>query len=181
MGKPFTELAEKHVDWIGQQRMFFIATAPTAEDGLLNLSPKGLDSFAIIDSTTVAYLDLVGSGVETIAHVKQNGRLIIMFCAFDGPPNIMRLWGRGEIIERADARWGELRARFPEMPGDRSIIVLHITRVQDSCGFGVPRYSHESDRTTLTDWAAKRGQEGVDEYIAKNNKKSIDGLPGLVL
>ncbi len=181
MGKPFTELGDAHVEWIKKQRMFFVATAPTAEDGLLNLSPKGLDSFSVIDPTTVAYLDLLGSGVETIAHVKQNGRLIIMFCAFDGAPNILRLWGRGEVVERDDPRWGELRARFPEMPGERSIIVLHISRVQNSCGFGVPRYSHEKDRTTLTDWAMKRGQKGIDEYIAENNKTSIDGLPGLIL
>jgi hypothetical protein len=181
MGKPFTELGETHVEWIKQQRMFFVATVPTAEDGLLNLSPKGLDSFGIIDSTTVAYLDLLGSGVETIAYVKQNGRLIIMFCAFDGQPKIVRLWGRGEVVERDDPRWGEMRVHFPEMPGERSIIALHISRVQDYCGFGVPRYSHEKDRATLTDWAMKRGQKGIDEYIAENNKTSIDGLPGLIL
>jgi hypothetical protein len=179
MGKPTEELSDKQIDWVAQQRMFFVATAPTAEDGLLNVSPKGLDSFSVIDSQTVAYLDLVGSGVETIAHVKQNGRLIFMFCAFDGAPNIMRLWGRGEIVERGDARWVEMRARFPEMPGDRSIVVLHISRVQEACGYGVPRYSYDEDRSTLTDWAAKRGPAGVDEYIAKNNAKSIDGLPGL--
>ena len=111
MGKPFTELGVTHVEWIKKQRMFFVATAPTAVDGLLNLSPKGLDSFRVIDSTTVAYLDLLGSGVETIAHVKQNGRLIIMFCAFDGAPNILRLWGQGEVVERDDSRWGEMRER----------------------------------------------------------------------
>lgn len=181
MGKPFTELTDNHVAWIEKQRMFFVATAPTAADGLLNLSPKGLDSFTVIDSTTVAYLDLLGSGVETIAHVKQNGRLIIMFCGFDGAPNIMRLWGRGEIVERNDPRWDEMRARFPKMPGERSIIVLHISRVQDSCGYGVPRYTHDEDRTTLTDWASKRGPKGVDDYIGEKNKTSIDGLPGLVL
>ena len=179
MGKAFTALDETNVKWIQKQRVFFVATAPTAVDGLLNLSPKGLDAFAVIDPETVAYLDIVGSGVETIAHVKQNGRLIIMFCAFEGPPRILRLWGEGEVIERSDARWPPMRARFPEMPGERSIIVLHIARVQDSCGYGVPRYAFEENRTTLTDWAAKKGPAGVNEYIAKNNQKSIDGLPGV--
>ncbi len=179
MGKAFAKLDETNVKWIKKQRMFFVATAPTAVDGLLNLSPKGLDAFAVIDPTTVAYLDLVGSGVETIAHVKQNGRLIIMFCAFAGPPRILRLWGTGEVIERTDPRWAEMRARFPEMPGERSIIVLHVARVQDSCGYAVPRYAFEEDRPTLIEWAEKKGPEGVDEYIAKNNEKSIDGLPGL--
>ena len=179
MGKAFAELDEANIQWIARQRMFFVATAPTAIDGLLNLSPKGLDSLAVIDAQTVAYLDLAGSGVETIAHVKQNGRLIIMLCAFEGPPRILRLWGRGEVIERGDARWAEMRARFPEMPGERSIIVLHVTRVQDSCGYGVPLYAYEKNRTTLTDWAAKKGPQGVDEYIARKNHKSIDGLPGL--
>lgn len=179
MGKAMAELDETNVKWIKKQRMFFVATAPAAVDGLLNLSPKGLDAFAVIDPATVAYLDIAGSGVETIAHLKQNGRLIIMFCAFEGPPRILRLWGKGEVIERADARWPGMRARFPAMPGERSIIVLHIARVQDSCGYGVPRYVYEQDRTTLTDWAAKKGPAGLDEYIAKNNQKSIDGLPGL--
>jgi hypothetical protein len=179
MGKAFTVIDETNVNWISKQRLFFVATAPAAVDGLLNLSPKGLDAFAVIDPTTVAYLDLVGSGVETIAHVKQNGRLIIMFCAFEGPPRILRLWGTGEVIERSDPRWAEMRACFPEMPGERSIIVLHVARVQDSCGYGVPRYAYEEDRTTLTDWASKKGPDGVDEYIAQKNHQSIDGLPGL--
>ncbi len=179
MGKAFSELDDVNVKWIKKQRMFFVSTAPAALDGLLNLSPKGLDAFAVLDSKTVAYLDIVGSGVETIAHVRENGRLIIMFCAFDGAPRILRLWGRGEVVERNDERWDELRANFPEMPGERSIILLHVSRVQDSCGFGVPRYAYEEDRTTLTDWAQKKGPEGVDEYIAKKNQKSIDGLPGL--
>ena len=179
MGKAFAELDEKNVKWISKQHMFFVATAPTAVDGLLNLSPKGLDAFAVIDPATVAYLDLIGSGVETIAHVKQNGRLIIMFCAFEGPPRILRLWGTGEVIERSDPRWAEMRARFPEMPGERSIIVLHVTRVQDSCGYAVPRYAYKADRTTLIDLAVKKGPEGMAEYMAKKNHKSIDGLPGL--
>lgn len=180
MGKAFAELDETLVKWIAKQHVFFVATAPAAVDGLLNLSPKGLDAFAAIDATTVAYLDLVGSGVETIAHVRENGRLIIMFCAFEGPPRILRLWGKGEVIERSDSRWAQMRARFPEMPGERSIIVLHVTRVQDSCGYAVPLYAYQQDRTTLTEWVAKKGPEGVDEYIAKKNHKSIDGLPGLV-
>jgi hypothetical protein len=180
MGKAFAELDETYVKWIAKQHMFFVATAPTAVDGLLNLSPKGLDAFAVIDESTVAYLDLVGSGVETIAHVKQNGRLIIMFCAFEGPPRILRLWGKGEVIERSDPRWAGMRARFPQVPGERSIIVLHVARVQDSCGYAVPLYAYQQDRTTLTEWAEKKGPAGVDEYIAKKNHESIDGLPGLV-
>ena len=179
MGKAFAELDETNVKWIKKQRMFFVATAPAAVDGLLNLSPKGLDAFAVIDPTTVAYLDIVGCGVETIAHVKQNGRLIIMFCDFEGPPRILRLWGKGEVIERSDPRFAPMRARFAQVPGERSIIVLRVTRVQDSCGYGVPRYAFEQDRTTLDRLGPEKGPQGVDEYIANKNHKSTDGLPGL--
>ena len=179
MGKAFERLDEQSMEFIGRQRMFFVATAPLEADGLINLSPKGLDTFAVVDSKTVAYLDLTGSGIETVAHIRQNGRLTIMFCAFEGPPNILRLYGRGEVAEPGDAAWSELRPRFAEHPGERSIVVLRIERVSTACGFGVPRYSYQRERSALSKVWEKRGDEGVREYQRENNRESLDGLPGL--
>lgn len=167
-------------DFIAQQKMFFVATAPRADDGLINLSPKGLDgTFAVLDERTVAYLDLTGSGVETIAHLRENGRICVMFCAFEGSPNILRIQGRGEVIEPGDARFDELSKHFPDLPGVRSIIVVHAQRVADSCGFGVPVMRYVGERDTLTQWAQKKGPDGVAEYRAKKNRVSLDGLPGV--
>ena len=159
--------------------MFFVATAPSGDAGLLNLSPKGLDTFTVLDEQTVAYLDLVGSGVETIAHLRQNGRIVLMLCAFEGAPNILRIYGKGEAIEPGDAEWGDLRGRFPEMPGARSVIRVKVERVSDTCGFAVPLYRYEGDRSTLLDWAEKKGPEAIEQYKAEKNRLSLEGLPGL--
>lgn len=160
--------------------MFFVATAPLAGDGLVNLSPKGLDgTFAVIDDTAVAYLDLTGSGVETIAHLRENGRITIMFNAFEGPPNILRIQGKGEAIEPGDPGFAALSAHFPSMPGVRSIIKVTVQRVADSCGFGVPIYTYTGQRDTLTQWCEKKGPEGVADYQRKKNATSLDCLPGL--
>ncbi len=176
-------LTDPDRDFIARQRMFFIATAPLADDGLINLSPKGLDgTFAVIDDRTVAYLDLTGSGVETVAHLRENGRACLMFCAFDGRPNILRIQGHGEAVEPGDPAFGELAAHFSnrgEMPGVRSIIRVTAERIADSCGFGVPLYEYVGQRDTLTQWAEKKGEDGVRAYQAKNNARSLDGLPGL--
>ena len=166
--------------FIARQRMFFVATAPLAGDGLINLSPKGLDgTFAIIDERTVAYLDLTGSGVETIAHLRENGRVCIMFNAFEGPPNILRIQGKGEAIEPGEAGFDELAAHFADLPGVRSIIRVTAERIADSCGFGVPFYAYQGQRDTLTEWAEKKGPAGVIKYQQGKNAKSLDGLPGL--
>lgn len=174
------QLTDKQRRFIAEQPMFFVATAPRADDGLINLSPKGLQgSFAILDDSTVAYLDLTGSGVETIAHLKENGRICVMFCAFVGRPNILRLQGTGEPIEPSHPEFGQLLKHFPEAPGVRSVIRIHIHRIADSCGYGVPRMQYLEDRTDLTDWSNKIGIDGVKAYQSKKNRKSLDGLPGL--
>jgi len=166
-------------DFIESQKMFFVATAPSADGGRLNLSPKGLDTFRVLDERTVAYLDFVGSGVETIAHLRENGRIVLMFCAFQGPPNIVRLYGRGEAIEPKDPRFESLAAKFPRAPGVRSVIVAHVERISDSCGYGVPLYEYQGERTALGAWAEKKGPEALVEYQKQKNAESIDGLPGL--
>jgi hypothetical protein len=159
--------------------VFFVATAPLAADGLVNLSPKGLDTFAVLDDRRVAYLDLSGSGVETIAHLRENGRIVVMFCAFDGPPRIVRLHGRGRPVLPEDDGFAELAGRFSSRPGIRSVIVVELTRIADSCGFGVPLLSYEGERDQLDAWADSLGEEGLAGYRARRNAVSLDGLPGL--
>lgn len=179
MGKVFAELDDDLRAFIACQRVFFVATAPRSADGHVNLSPKGLDTFRVLGPTTVAYLDLTGSGVETMAHLRENGRLTVMFCAFEGRPRIVRLYGRGRVVEPRDAEWATVSAAFPAMPGVRSVVVLDVDRIADSCGYGVPRYEFAGNRTQLAEWADKKGAEGVRSYQAQKNRTSIDGLPGL--
>ncbi len=179
MGKVFAELDEGVRAFIADQHMFFVATAPLAADGHVNLSPKGLDSFRILGPTRVAYLDLTGSGVETIAHLRENGRLTVLFCAFAGPPRILRLYGRGRAVEPGDVEWPGLSAHFPPLPGARAVIVLEVERIADSCGYAVPRYEFTGDRPQLAAWAEKKGADGVRAYQGQKNRRSIDGLPGL--
>ena len=179
MGQVFEELNERLAGWIGEQHVFFVATAPLAADGLLNLSPKGLDTFAVLDEHRVAYLDLTGSGVETIAHLRENGRIVVMFCAFAGKPRILRLHGRGRAVVPGDDRFDELVRCFPPRPGIRSVIEVDVTRIADSCGFAVPVMDYRRERSELDDWAAKKGPERLEEYRAKKNGVSLDGLPGL--
>jgi hypothetical protein len=145
----------------------------------VNCSPKGLDSFRILSGTEVAYHDLTGSGVETIAHLRENGRIVIMFCAFDGAPNIVRLHGRGTAVMPGDPGFEELAGHFPPHPGTRSIIRVNVNRISDSCGFSVPLYQYEGERDILDKWAASKGPDGVREYQATRNAVSLDGLPGL--
>lgn len=161
-------------DFIRRQPIYFVATA--AEKGRINLSPKGMDTFRVLDDKTVAYLDLTGSGAETSAHVQHDGRMTIMFCSFDAKPLILRLYGRGENVRPGDAKWNELIARFTPMVGQRQIIVLHVDSLQTSCGFAVPRMELIEPRQTLIDWSVKQGDEKLVEYRAKKNRVSIDGL-----
>jgi hypothetical protein len=154
--------------------MFFVATAPIDADGHVNLSPKGLDTLRILDELTVAYLDLTGSGAETIAHVQQNGRITLMWCAFEGSPRIVRVHGRGEILDVADDRVAGL---FPDYHGARCVVLIHAERVADSCGYAVPQYAYQGDRSKLLEWADDRSTEQLVAYRAEKNARSIDGLP----
>lgn len=181
MGKVYEVLDEKLQAFIEAQKMFFVATAPLAEDGLVNLSPKGMDgTFRVLDPTTVAYLDLVGSGIETVAHIRQNRRMTIMFCAFEGPPKILRLYGEGDVVEPGDAEHAELASLFPELPGARAVIRLRCERIADACGFAVPLMEYQQDRRVLVDYAVRKGPDGLRDYKEKKNRVSLDGLPGLV-
>ncbi|HYM74979.1 MAG TPA: pyridoxamine 5'-phosphate oxidase family protein [Candidatus Dormibacteraeota bacterium] len=179
MGKSHAQIDDTLAKLIEEQHVFFVATAPLASDGSINLSPKGLDSFRILGPKTVAYLDVVGSGVETIAHLKENGRIVLMFCMFEGPPNIVRLHGRGRVVEPNSAEFAGLAAQFPAYESTRSIIVVEITRISDSCGFGVPLMKYEGDRNQHFSWADKKGPEGLKTYKQEKNRRSIEGLPGL--
>ena len=179
MGKVFDVIDEKLVSWIRAQRMFFVATAPLAGDGHVNCSPRGLDSFVVLGPREVAWLDLTGSGVETIAHLRENRRIVLMFCAFDGPPRIVRLHGRGTVVEPGDPEFAALRARFGGQGGVRAVIRVACQRISDSCGYGVPLYEHRGDRPQLEQWAQRKGPEGVRAYQAEHNAQSLDGLPGL--
>jgi hypothetical protein len=179
MGKVYEAIDERLAEWIGSQHLFFVATASLSLEGSVNLSPKGLDSFSILDPHTVAYLDLVGSGAETVAHLRENGRITILFCSFEGSPRLLRLYGRGEVHEPGDEGFETLLARFPQYPGLRSIIRVSVTRIADSCGFGVPLYRFEGERTQLRAWAERKGEKGLREYQLENNRVSVDGLPAL--
>jgi len=177
MGTVYETINDDIRSFIGDQPMFFVATAPLGETGHINLSPKGLDSFRILSDDEVAYLDLTGSGNETAAHLTENGRVTFMFCAFAGPPKIIRLYGRGDLVREGDPRWRVLRALFPEMPGVRQIVTARLFRVQTSCGFGVPRFELEEQRDTLVRLALAKGDDELVEYRRLNNAESIDGLP----
>lgn len=176
MAKLFESITEELQKFIANQHMFFVGTAPLDSTGHVNLSPKGLESFRILSPHKVAYLDLTGSGNETSAHLQENGRITFMFCAFEGSPSILRLYGSGKTILPNDSEWDSLYSQFPEIPGTRQIIVADIERVQTSCGMSVPLYEFQAQRDSLVKWAAKKGEEGIKEYHQKKNMVSIDGL-----
>ncbi len=179
MGRTFDTIFDDMREWIEAQHLFFVATAPSGPDGHVNLSPKGYDTFRVLDETTVAYLDLTGSGVETIAHLRETGRITIMFCAFEGPPQILRLFGHGAAHPVGTPRFEELAPRFDLIPGARSIVTLAIVRVQTSCGYSIPFMDYREERPTLQQWAARKGDDGLAEYWVEKNTASIDGLPAL--
>jgi predicted pyridoxine 5'-phosphate oxidase superfamily flavin-nucleotide-binding protein len=166
-------------EFLEAQPVFFVATAPTSDDGHINCSPKGLDTFRVLDDHTVAYLDLTGSGIETVAHLRENARITLMFCAFTGRPDIVRLYGRGRVVTQDSPDAGELLARFPALPGTRSVIVVDVERVSSSCGYAVPRMTLDAPRDELLDWATKKDAPALAAYWAEKNAHSIDGLPGL--
>lgn len=179
MGQVHEVISPELAKFVAAQKMFFVATAPLKSDGLVNLSPKGLDTVAVLDERTVAYLDMTGSGIETAAHLKENGRIVLMWCAFDGPPRIVRFHGRGEVIERDDAAFAELAAKFPPRVGARAVIRVRVQRVSTSCGFGVPLMEFRGERTTLDDSCRKKGEEALKEYREKKNRRSLEGLVGI--
>ncbi len=179
MGKTHTTITPDTAAWINNQKMFFVATAPLSRDGHVNLSPKGLDTFRIINDHTVAYLDLTGSGVETIAHLRENARITFMFCAFDGPPKIVRLYGTGEVLLKDSDDFQQLATHFLPHDAARSIIRVNISRVSHSCGYGVPLYDFKSERDHVDKWTAAKGVDGVEAYQKERNAWSIDGLKGM--
>ncbi len=177
MGKFSTVILPHHREFIEKQRMFFTATAPLSEAGHINLSPKGIDGFRVLSDNRVGYMDFIGSGNETAAHVLENGRITFMFCAFDGPPNILRLYGKGYSVLPGTAAWEDFAPHFNLYPSTRQIIVADIDLVQTSCGYGVPLYEHKGERSILFEWAEKKGADGLAEYIQEKNMVSLDGLP----
>jgi hypothetical protein len=177
MGKFFDTINENHRSFILKQHIFFTASAPLNAEGHVNLSPKGMDSFRILSENKVAYMDIVGSGNETSAHILENGRLTIMFCAFDGAPNILRLYGNGYTVLPKDEEWEILAPLFELQLATRQIIVADIYKVQTSCGFSVPYYHYEGERTQAQQWAEKKGADGLDSYKQLKNRISLDGLP----
>ena len=163
--------------WIAAQRLFFVATAPLAADGHVDCSLKGTDTLRVLDERTVAYLDLTGSGAETAAHLRENGRICLMLCAFDGPPKIVRLYGAGAVHPLGSDRFAALADRWPPLPGARAVVEVALARVQSSCGFAVPRFDFASERTILLDFARRKGPDGMAAYRDRKNLTSIDGLP----
>jgi len=180
VAETFAEITDPLAEFIARQPVFFVGTAPLAPDGLVNVSPKGLDTFRILDPRTVAYLDLTGSGIETVSHLRENGRVCVMFCAFEGPARILRLHGRGEVVEAADPRFGDLYARFPPREHARAVVVVAVERVATSCGYAVPLMQLQGERAVLDTYWERRGEELLD-YRREKNAVGIDGLAGLVL
>ena len=177
MGDLVPALTDRLRDFIGAQSVFFVASAPLSREGRVNLSPKGLDTFRILDHERVAYLDLTGSGNETAAHLGENGRITLMFCAFEGPPMILRLFGRGRAVLPGQPEWDELIPLFVDQLGSRQLIVADIDRIQTSCGFGVPLLHSPEERDQLARWAEAKGEDGLAAYRLEKNTTSIDGIP----
>ncbi len=176
MARTYPTITDELRAFIEAQQLFFVATAPLAADGHVNVSPKGLDCLRVLGPLRVAYLDLTGSGNETSAHLTENGRVTLMFCAFQGPPRILRLYGTGTTALPGSPTWAELRPLFPDHPGARQLIVADVTRVQTSCGFGVPLYDYAGQRETLLRYAETKGEQGLEDYRRQENARSIDGL-----
>lgn len=181
MGKEYTEIDERLQRWIERQNVFFVATSPLSSDGLLNCSPKGLDCFRVLGPRQVGYVDTGGSGIETVAHLKENGRIVIMMCAFEGPPKIYRFYGNGKVIEPHHDHFETMLGEFPAVPAARNMIVVDINRVHDSCGYGVPLYEFKSQRDSLGNYFANQNEDEIINYRKEKNRTSLDGLPGLDL
>jgi hypothetical protein len=182
VAKTYDGIDQTLSEWMSDQPVFFVSTAPLSQEGSLNCSPKGnRDEFAVLDERTVAFLDQTGSGVETIAHLRENGRIVVMFCAFAGPPRIVRLHGKGRVVLADDAEFDVFADRFPGGAGIgvRSVIVMAVRRVSDSCGYGVPLMAFEGHRPTMDQWSTRKGRDGIRQYWADRNATSIDGISGI--
>ena len=179
MSKFYTKITSRLQKFIEAQKIFFVATAPNS--GRINLSPKGMDSFRVLNENTVLWLNVTGSGNETAAHLSENERITIMFCSFEKVPNILRLYGKGKEIKPKDANWNEVISLFPETPGTRQIFEITIESAQTSCGMSIPFFEYKGERNDLNDWAKEQGKEGIENYWQNNNQTSIDGLPTEIL
>jgi hypothetical protein len=179
MGKTYDAIDDNLAEFIRAQHVFFVASAPLARDGHVNVSPKGLDTLRVLGPRKVAYLDLTGSGIETLAHARENGRITLMFCAFEGRPLILRVYGRATAHDLGTPGFDALLPHFEVLPGMRSIVEVDVTRIADSCGWGVPRMRYEADRDQLPKYAQTLGPERTREAKKKYNSRSLDGLPGL--
>ncbi len=175
MGKQFEALSDRLIEFIAEQKIFFVGTA--TGDSRVNISPKGMDSFRVLNNNRVIWLNLTGSGNETSAHIQHEPRMTIMFCAFEGPPLVLRLYGTARAIHKNDDDWKELHAHFDSLPGARQIFDLSVELVQTSCGFGIPYYAYTGDRELLSDWARKKGDDGLIDYWEEKNQFSIDKIP----
>jgi hypothetical protein len=179
MGQKYTELSDKHIEFIKDQKIYFVGTA--AETGSVNLSPKGDDSLRVLNENTIAWLNLTGSGNESAAHVLQNPRMTIMFCAFDGKPLILRAYGQARMLHRKDPEWAKYIDLFSPSIASRQIFILDISMVQSSCGMSVPYFDYNEDRELLADWSERQGEEGIEAYWTKKNQKSIDGFESKIV
>jgi hypothetical protein len=179
MGKTYESIGAALRTFIEAQAVFFVASAPLSAAGHVNLSPKGRDSLRVLDDRRLAYLDFVGSGAETIAHLEENARIVLMWCAFDGPARIVRVHGRGRVVEPQSREFEPMRRLFPEGPTGRAIILIEAERISDSCGFGVPRYGLQGERTELVDWTSRKSDADLRAYQRSKNRESIDGLPAV--
>lgn len=179
MSEEIDRIDEALGEWLEAQPVFFVGTAPAALDGHVNVSPKGLDTLRVLGEREVVYQDLTGSGAETVAHLRENGRIVLMFCAFEGPPRIVRLHGRGEVVLPDDPAYASLDERFPDHLGTRAYIRVEVHRLSSSCGYAVPLMESRGPRDVLDKWTEKKGPEGLRSYWAQRNATSIDGLPAL--
>ena len=177
MGKLHDSIKPAHQKFIEQQHIFFVSTAPLSSEGRVNLSPKGLDCFKVLSEYQVGYMDLISSGNETSAHTLENGRITIMFCSFEGPPQILRLYGKGFTVLPGSLEWEQYAPHFKLYPSTRQLIIATIDLVQTSCGFGVPLFNYAGERDIHFEWAAKKGEDGLMDYLQQNNLKSLDNLP----
>ena len=179
MGKDYTEIDERIKKWIDRQTIFFVASAPLAADGLINCSPKGGDTLRVLGPRRLGYVDWGGSGIETVAHLKENGRIVLMLCAFDGPPKIYRFFGKGTVVEPHDDGFEELLGKFPAQLTVRNIVLVDVERIMDSCGYGVPEYDFRKNRDSMRNWVESKTEQDILDYRRENNRTSLDGLPGL--
>jgi hypothetical protein len=179
VGKHFLTIDDSVRKFIEAQPLFFVGSAPLDAGGHVNVSPKGLDTLRVLGPLTIAYLDLTGSGIETVSHLRENGRIVLMFCSFQGPPRILRVYGRGTVVEPEQVEFADLAGRFPTYEGTRAIILVEVSRISDSCGYGVPLLHFEGERSQLSAWAHKLGPAGLKTYRQEKNHESIDRIPGI--